>query len=122
MAKEVNKHKCYVVEHYLGYKEIVFAETAGKAKYIAKDSDQFYDTYNHGGKWTTELRAYRLPAGDSHYRGHLFMDWDNMDDRKLMVKELGFACSDEYDLECDKCDALDICRRKEEWEEMQNET
>lgn len=117
-----NEHKCYVVEDKEGAKEIVFAESAGKAKSIAKDADQFYDSYAYGGLWTTELRAYRLPAGDSHYRGRVFMDWYNRDDRIFMVKELNFACSEEYDLECGDCPALGICRRTEEWEEMQNET
>ena len=117
-----NEHKCYVVECPEGYKVAVFAETAGKAKYIAKDADQFYGAYTDRGLWATQLRAYRLPAGDSHYRGRVFMDWNNRDDRVFLVKELDYACSEEYDLECGDCPALGICLRTQEWEEMQNET
>jgi hypothetical protein len=113
--------KCYRVSDYYGNAEVVFAESAGKAKYIAKDSDQFEEAYGWGSSWVTELSVHRLPEGDGEYRGHEIMDWWDPDDRVFLVRELGWYCSEETDLQCDKCPALEYCSRKEEWEEMKNE-
>lgn len=116
------KLKCFKVYDGDGNSEVVFAETEGKAKYIAKDSDQFEEGYGYGGEWVKWLYVRRLPEGDGEYRGHALMDWWNPNDRIFLVRQLGWYCSDETDLECDKCPALEYCCRKEEWEEMQNET
>lgn len=87
--------------------EVVFAETAGKAKYIASthcDTFIYTDFIN--------LRARREPALDKYYKeGKLMMDWCNSEDRIVLVKECGFSCVNEIiTLEnCNECSAKEYC-------------
>ena len=101
---------------YSSYSEIVFADTPGKAKSLALNTDEFCRS-----DWDyTDLKAKRVPELDSAYRGRLWMEWDNMDDRVAMVKKAGFVCDPDYaNLEdCEGCGATEWC---EQYERMVNE-
>ncbi len=113
----MDKLKCYMVSDN-DKSVIVFAASAGKARYAASCSEEFDFAYSTD--WM-HLSVCRVREGDNEYRGHEFMDWFDPQDRIFMVKELNFACTDETDLDCGSCPALEFCRRKDEWEELQNE-
>lgn len=69
--------------------EVVFAETRGKARSIALQTDTFSECD------FCDLRVYRLRNIDKYYKdGKTRMDWDNQKDRLALVKECGFSCSD----------------------------
>ena len=79
------------------YATIVFAETAGKAKAIAVKLDWFDKCVDF-----TEIRVRRDKEADAYYRGAFEMDWDNDNDRKLLIKRC-YAWEMEDDWECDEC-------------------
>ena len=83
---------------------IVFAETPGKAKSVAKLSDYF-----EGTEWN-DIYVRRVPELDLEYRGRDEMEWDNDADRIVLVSH-GWHCDPEwYDPEdCKDCAAKDIC-------------
>lgn len=82
-----------------GVDYIIFAETRGKAIRHALD---YCDGAFDWCRWT-EMRAHRLPALDSFYRGEPEMNWNDMDDRVAMVRYAGFRCSDEVMVNVEKC-------------------
>lgn len=96
----------------VGFSYVIFAETRGKAiRYALDHSDGAYDWYSF-----TEMRALRRPALDKYYRGEPMMDWDDDNDRVAMVREAGFRCSYEIDVdedECLRCAAHEWCDRYE---------
>lgn len=93
-----------------GYSYVIYAETRGKAiRYALDHCDGTFDWYD----WT-EMRALRVPALDSCYRGKSEMDWCDMDDRVAMVHYAGYHCSNEIDVtkgECLECPAHSWCNR-----------
>ena len=113
----MDKLKCYMVSDN-DKSVVVFAASAGKARYAASCSGEFDFAYSTDWMY---LCVRRVREGDSEYRGHEFMDWFDPQDRLFMVKELNFACTDETDLACGSCPALEFCMRRDEWEESQDE-
>ena len=117
--KGMKAYKVFDRKGYSPYSIIVFAETRGKAISSAIGTDE-YPKY----EWDyTQLKAVREPALDKYYRGRIFMDWDNMEDRVAMVKEAGYQCEDEYaDIDdCKNCEAKEYCEEYERLQEMQTE-
>ena len=103
-----------------GYARVVFAENSAKAK--AKAVGTFDDvSYDGFFDEIKDMKAKRYKEADNEYRGHAIMDWDDSDDRLFLVKNLNYACSDETDLDCEGCIALEYCPRKEEWLEIQEQ-
>ena len=108
--------KAYEVSDKNGYSDyalIVFAESRGKAISSAIGTDEF-PKY----EWDfTELRAKRIPALDSAYRGAWCMEWDNADDRLALVRDAGYYCNDDsFDAdECEECPGKEYCSRYEEY-------
>lgn len=100
--------------------DIVFAETAGKAKSTAlRFSDWEYDYYDF-----CNLYAIRLPGLDKFYRGDRFMDWEDPVDRINLVKS-GWRCNEEYDCEMEECPAYNFCDRyiaEKIWREVYEQT
>lgn len=91
--------------------EVVFAETRGKARTIALNTDTFeYSDF-------IDLEVRRKPVIDKYYKdGKTRMNWDNQKDRLALVKECGFSCCDECFGEfCEECLAKDYCDRYEEF-------
>lgn len=113
-------YKVYDREGYADYSCVVFAESRGKAVALALGTDEF-----PSGDWDfTQLTARRLPSLDKCYRGHWYMDWDNMDDRVALVREAGFICDPECaDLDdCKDCQAKDWCSQYEQMmEDMEDD-
>lgn len=96
------------------YSEVIFAETAGKAKALAANSETF-EEYGF-----TDIRVRRCRALDRFYKGRKEMDWLDMDDRIAMVRYAGFFCSYEMDNPgCHECGAAEYCERyerhKDDW-------
>ena len=85
---------------------IIFAETAGKARYIAMCSDSLGDDLTF-----KDIHVKRVPQMDKYYRGAREMDWYEEADRIAMVKEAGFACHEDYlwAEECKECPAKEWC-------------
>lgn len=81
---------------------IVFAENAGKAKSIASLSEYFFDS-----SWT-DLRVKREPDADRLYKGKPEIDWDDQEQRKILVRDMGWRCL-EPSWECDICEAKEFC-------------
>lgn len=88
---------------YEGYVTVVFAETATTAKVIALNyTDDLADARY------INIRAKRVPELDKAYKGHAVMDWDNDDDRLLLVKH-GFHCYEPDADFCEHCSAWEFC-------------
>lgn len=102
-----------------GYYCIVYAETRGKAIKTALDhTDGAFDDYTF-----TEIWATRAPSLDKFYRGKTVLEWDDPDDRIIMVREAGFYCGYEMlDTECDceVCPAKQWCQRYERMKEAEH--
>jgi hypothetical protein len=90
---------------YEPYATVVFAETRNKARYLALSTECCEDC-DYG-----DIVATRLPQIDKYYtEGKTEMDWSNQKDRLALVKECGFICGEECDIdECYKCLAQDYC-------------
>lgn len=94
--------------------EVVFAETRGKAKSIALQTDTFSECD------FCDLEVHREPVIDKYYKdGKTRMDWDNQKDRLALVKECGFSCVDECFGEfCKDCLSKEYCDRYDEYIEL----
>lgn len=82
--------------------EVIFAETRGKARALAKYTDacESVDFIN--------IEVHRQPQCDKYYKeGKFSLDWENPQDRIVLVKECGFWC--EYEEDCEKCSAKQYC-------------
>ena len=96
--------KCW--EDWEGCGTIIFAETAGKARYIAMCSDSIGDDLEF-----KDVYVRRMKQMDQYYRGKQEMDWFDDSDRIAMVRDAGFGCNDDYyDSEgCSRCPATEWC-------------
>lgn len=90
---------------------IVFADTANRAKSIAKTCDCCEDA-----AWT-DIRVRREPKADSLYVGKMEIDWCDQEQRTVLVRDLGWACL-EPSRECDDCAARTWC----EWHQNEEVT
>lgn len=83
---------------------VIFAETVGKAKYLALNTDLLcYENYK-------DLRAIRLPKIDHLYNGDIMPDWnENEDIRLVLVKEYGWHCIEPQLEDCKVCSAEKCC-------------
>lgn len=98
-----------------GYSIVVFAETAGKAKAYAAQSEMF-DEYDF-----TDICVNRRKELDRFYKGKREMDWMDDDDRVAMVRYANYECSSEvWHPECEKgeCPAQQWCERYERMNEV----
>lgn len=97
---------------------VVFAETRGKAKVVAMNSDSLGDDVEF-----LDVEVQRIKELDQYYRGCDEMDWFFDDDRVAMVKIGGFSCDPDYfDLdECETCSARSVCDRYKEYIENERE-
>ena len=84
---------------------VVFAETRGKAKSLARCTDACEDAD------FLRIEVRRLPDIDKYYRGKRELDWFNPADRIVLVKECSFTCEhDAFDFgECAVCSAKEYC-------------
>lgn len=101
------------------FSTVVFAESAGKAKAICYQSDNF-----NGVEWT-DLWAKRVPALDDAYRGYKELDWCDDRDRLRMVRDANFQCSYEVDIDeksCRTCVGFPYCERAEMWRDEEEVT
>lgn len=89
---------------------IVFAETRGKAMDLALYTDACEDAD------FIDIEVYRKPNLDKYYKaGKTEMEWDNPQDRLILVKECDFCC-EEVDLDsCKTCSARDYCCAYEDY-------
>ncbi len=92
------------------FRTVVFAETRGKARNLARNTDACE------GAEFCEIEVRRLSKADKYYKkGKTEMRWDNAQDRKVLVEEFHFCC--EYaDLdECAVCSAREFCGEYEDY-------
>lgn len=85
---------------------VVFAETRGKAKYLALSTDTCEDAS------FCDIEVRRMKELDKYYKeGKWELDWENPADRIALVKDGGFVCDpDYYDWEdCAVCPAKEYC-------------
>lgn len=95
-----------VRKHDERHATIVFAETRGKAKYIAMSTEACEDADY------IDIECNRAQNMDKHYTsGKTEMDWFDPEDRIALVKDAGFSCdyADEDIDECSSCPAKDWC-------------
>ena len=113
---KIKAYRCW--EDYEMYSTVVFAESAGKARYIAINSDTIGEDLTF-----EDVRVRRIPALDGYYKGRREMDWYDPDDRLAMVKEAGYRCDDDgFDPdECEKCTGKEYCGKYEEYKEEAGE-
>lgn len=93
------------------YETVVFGETRGKAIQAALATVACKDA-----EWVN-IRATRVPALDTYYRGLPEIDWDNDNDKLAIVRHAYMHCSHEYDLtDCarQECPAKELCDRYRE--------
>ena len=108
----IKAYRCQ--EEWMGYSTVIFAETAGKARYIALRSDALGEDNEF-----KDIRVRRIPTLDGFYKGRSEMDWDDPEDRLAMVREAGYMCDEDgFDPdECTKCSAQGYCSRWEMYQE-----
>ena len=83
---------------------VVFAETRGKARSLAKRTDACADAN------FCDIEVRRLPDLDKYYKdGKLEMDWYIPQDRIALVKDGNFACDPWEREECERCPAKEYC-------------
>lgn len=85
---------------------IVFAETAGKARALAMQTDACEDAD------FTSIEVCRQKEADKYYKpGKLQLDWLKAEDRIAMVKDCGFTCIPDAHCraECADCPAGEFC-------------
>ena len=106
------------INDYDGYTTIVFAETAGKARYIAMQSDTIGDDLEF-----RDVVVRREKKLDAYYRGRSEMDWFNADDRIAMVKDGDMECDDDsFDPDdCKRCTAAEYCDKFQDFLEEEQE-
>lgn len=97
--------KAWIVStEYEFYALVIFAETRGKARYIALHTDEFEDNK------FCDIEVRRVPHIDKYYKeGKVVMDWENPKDRIALVKECGFHCEYVELDECETCPAKKYC-------------
>lgn len=110
------------VKAWLAYAEgdfcqtIVFAKTRGKARAIAKYTDACEDSD------FCNIVVSRLPKADKYYKeGKIQFDWDNPQDRLILVKEFDFTCETTNEERCEECSAKEHCIRYSEEKDWENE-
>ena len=87
---------------------IVFAETRGKARALAINTEACEDAK------FTDIEVSRQPQMDKYYtEGKKEMDWFNSKDRIALVKDADFVCDIDYLQweDCDTCSAKEYCDR-----------
>ena len=85
---------------------VVFAETRGKAKSMALNTECCEDAD------FCDIEVHREPQMDKYYiDGKTEMDWLNPKDRIALVKECGFICHRDYfePEDCESCSAREHC-------------
>ena len=86
--------------------EVVFAETRGKARSLALCTDCCEDAN------FTDIEVSRMIQADKYYKeGKWHLDWENPQDRIVLVNECGFTCDyNAFDLgKCEICSATQYC-------------
>lgn len=106
-----NAMKAYEVRDGSGFscgKLVVFAPSRGKAMRASIGTIEFPAEECA----FTDLRAVRIPELDVAYRGKTFMDWDDGDDRLVMVRDAGYHCDEGvfFPDDCARCTGKDYCR------------
>lgn len=87
---------------------VVFAETRGKARALARCTEACEDVD------FIDIEVRRRPQLDKYYtEGKKEMDWYNSKDRIALVREANFVCDYEYweREDCDTCPANKYCDR-----------
>ena len=83
---------------------VVFAETRGKAKVLARSTGACEDAS------FLDIEAHRVPHMDKYYtEGKKEMDWFTLKDRIALITECGFYCEDATKEKCEDCLAIDYC-------------
>lgn len=95
-------------ESFVKYMDVVFAETRGKAKSMARYTEACCDCD------FTDIQVKRFPEADSRYSGEYRLDWNNPDDRLFLVKDAGFYCKDAEQNLCTECCAFNFCEGRAE--------
>lgn len=91
---------------------VVFAETRGKARALARCTDACEDAD------FCDIEVRRKPQLDKYYKkGKKEMDWYNFDDRLALVRDAYFVCDYDYwDVEeCEVCSANKYCGRYQDY-------
>ena len=104
--------KAWVVtdeDSYEGGSAVVFAETRGKAKILARSTSACEDAE------FTRIRCRRMPDADKFYKGQQELDWYDEEARIFLVRDHGWECIDGRDSYCDDCPAKQYCGA---WEDV----
>ena len=107
------KMKAWKVSHKDDYFSIVvFAETRGKAKYLAQKTEA-YESCEF-----IDLEVRRLRGADCLYKdGRTEVDWYNDNDRLVLVRDCNFRCDEvESEYECKQCPAIEHCDAYSEYQ------
>ena len=96
---------------------VVFAETRGKARSMARATDACEDVD------FCDIEVRRKPQMDKYYtEGKKEMDWYKSKDRIALVKDCGFVCDYDYweQEDCDTCPAKEYCDRYNDLKESED--
>ena len=102
--------KAYIVGEKDSFERtIVFAETAGKARNLARYTDACEDCD------FCDIEVRRFPKLDKYYKnGKSEMEWENPQDRIAIVKEANFRCEYVEKIICEDCPAKKYCEAYKE--------
>lgn len=94
------------------YSTVIFAETCGKARYLAQSTDacEYTDFI--------DIEVWRLPRADCLYKdGKVEADWYDSNDRLILVRDCNFRCDEvESEHECKRCPAIEHCDAYSEYQ------
>lgn len=94
----------FVRDKYEFTATVVFAETRGKARNLARYTDACE------GADFCDIEVHRLSRMDKYYRkGKIEMEWEYPADRLALVKDCGFRCECVDFDNCEGCSARDYC-------------
>lgn len=95
---------------------IVFAETRGKAIYLALTWLDYFEDFTF-----IDMHCTRAQDADKLYKeGKKYLDWYIPEDRLFLVKEYGFSCEEFHDA-CESCVAKDYCGLYEEYKKYEED-
>ena len=90
---------------------VVFAETSGKGKSLARLTEACE------GADFCNIDIKRIKNIDKYYKDDKWeLDWDDPEDRLILVKECGFRCEYIEQHYCNKCSAREYCEGYQETE------
>ncbi len=88
---------------------IVFADNANRAKTVALSTESLCDSYY------TDIRVNRFKPLDNKHNEERELDWNNTENRLMLINDFSWYCIDTNIEECEQCLIHNDCSRYKEY-------